>query len=67
MKKSAGSVNFTESDHENSIKWQEAVPEYGVGNMSHMVYPVGGGMEDWAYGASWDNKDPNATVERCFP
>ena len=67
MKKSAGSVNFVESDHENGIKWAQAVPEYGVGNMSHMVYPVGGGMEDWGYGASWDNKDPKATVERCFP
>ena len=35
--------------------------------MSKMVYPVGGGMEDWAYGASWDNEDEKATVERCFP
>ena len=28
-------------------------PEYRVGNMGATVYPVKGGMEDWAYGASW--------------
>lgn len=27
--------------------------EYPVGDMGALVYPVNGGMEDWAYGASW--------------
>lgn len=27
--------------------------KYPVGNMGKLVYPVHGGMEDWAYGASW--------------
>lgn len=26
---------------------------YPVGDMGGLVYPVNGGMEDWAYGASW--------------
>lgn len=27
---------------------------YPVGTMNNLVYPVHGGMEDWAYAASWD-------------
>lgn len=27
---------------------------YPVGRMNQLVYPVSGGMEDWAYAASWD-------------
>lgn len=27
---------------------------YAYGNMNDLVYPVRGGMEDWAYAASWD-------------
>lgn len=27
--------------------------KYPVGDMGALVYPVNGGMEDWAYGASW--------------
>lgn len=27
--------------------------KYPVGNMGELIYPVVGGMEDWAYGASW--------------
>ena len=34
--------------------------------MSSTVYPVGGGLEDWAYGAGWDQEE-NATVDRCQP
>jgi hypothetical protein len=26
--------------------------------MSSLVYPVAGGMEDWAYGAGWANQQP---------
>ena len=32
-----------------------------------MVYPVGGGMEDWGYAASWDNKASDATLAKCTP
>ena len=34
--------------------------------MTKVVYPVGGGMEDWAYGAGFDSAD-GATVDRCYP
>eukprot|EP00940_MAST-03C_sp_MAST-3C-sp2_P001016 g1016.t1 len=30
------------------------VPFYNQGRMNDLVYPVNGGMEDWAYAASWD-------------
>jgi len=29
--------------------------------MADIVYPVGGGLEDWAYGAGWD-KEKGAAV-----
>jgi hypothetical protein len=36
--------------------------------MSSTVYPVRGGMEDWAYGAGWDyNDDQSATINFCKP
>ena len=35
--------------------------------MSKMVYPVGGGMEDWGYAASWDNEASDATLAKCTP
>lgn len=41
---------------------------YPVGTMGALVYPVGGGMEDWAYGASWSTRhgeEPAAVV--CKP
>lgn len=30
--------------------------KYPVGTMGGLVYPVHGGMEDWAYGASWSDE-----------
>uniref|UniRef100_A0A7S2ZPR3 Peptidase M14 domain-containing protein n=1 Tax=Rhodosorus marinus TaxID=101924 RepID=A0A7S2ZPR3_9RHOD len=30
--------------------------EYKVGDMGSTVYPVRGGMEDWGYGASWNDR-----------
>ncbi|KAJ8902278.1 hypothetical protein NDN08_006685 [Rhodosorus marinus] len=30
--------------------------EYKVGDMGSTVYPVNGGMEDWGYGASWNDR-----------
>ena len=36
--------------------------------MSSQVYPVAGGMEDWGYGAGWDNlKGSDATMDKCVP
>lgn len=29
---------------------------YPIGPINKLVYPVKGGAEDWAYGASWDKK-----------
>ena len=36
---------------------------YEVGKMNSIVYPVKGGMEDWAYAGSWDTK----RVIQCQP
>lgn len=33
--------------------WSSTKP-YIYGNMNELVYPVRGGMEDWAYAGSWD-------------
>lgn len=35
--------------------WKQSSP-YRYGTMNQVVYPVRGGMEDWAYGASWDTE-----------
>ena len=45
------------ADHTNSI------PLYDQGRMNDLVYPVHGGMEDWAYASSWDT---SANVQ-CSP
>ena len=29
---------------------------YKLGEMNHVIYPVEGGMEDWAYGGSWHSE-----------
>ena len=42
------------------------IKEYVVGDMTSTVYPVGGGFEDWAYGAGWDHAS-DAIVKRCNP
>lgn len=39
------------------------IPSYPVGTMNDIVYPVRGGMEDWAYASSWDLKRSNT----CHP
>eukprot|EP01083_Nonionella_stella_P148843 471864_1 len=36
---------------------------YPIGTMNEVVYPVSGGMEDWAYAGSWDK----ANVIECEP
>ena len=41
---------------------QYRAAEYELGDLSSTIYPVNGGLEDWAYGASWDNKDVGAAI-----
>jgi hypothetical protein len=33
----------------------DGTPLYKTGTMNELVYPVKGGMEDWAYAGSWDS------------
>jgi Zinc carboxypeptidase len=42
--------------------WTQS-PEYEYGPMNSILYPVYGGMEDWAYAASWDN----SLAVKCQP
>jgi hypothetical protein len=42
--------------------WAGSEP-YNYGNMNDLVYPVRGGMEDWAYAGSWDTE----RVIQCKP
>ena len=46
---------------------KSSISQYVLGDMSSTVYPVGGGMEDWAYGAGWDNRDKDAAMNKCTP
>jgi len=41
----------------------DGTPDYKTGTMNDIVYYVRGGMEDWAYGGSWD---PDRVVQ-CTP
>ncbi len=36
-----------------------------MGDMTSVVYPVSGGLEDWAYGAGWD-RTADATLPKCI-
>ena len=42
------------------------IQEYLMGDMTSIVYPVGGGLEDWAYAAGWDNQ-VDASIKKCTP
>jgi hypothetical protein len=42
------------------------IRQYPIGDMTSTVYPVGGGLEDWAYGAGFD-KTEGATLSQCKP
>lgn len=48
---------------------QYRTSDYELGDLSSTIYPVNGGLEDWAYGASWDNQDPDAAIpgSSCKP
>jgi hypothetical protein len=37
------------------------VPDYKIGRMSSLVYPVEGGMEDWLYAAGWDKNNDRSS------
>jgi hypothetical protein len=43
------------------------ISEYVMGDISSTIYPVNGGLEDWAYGAGWDFGKPDATLLKCTP
>ena len=50
MRESAGKSIETVSLGDSNF----SIREYGLGDMTSIVYPVGGGLEDWAYAAGWD-------------
>jgi hypothetical protein len=43
------------------------ITPYIMGDISSTIYPVNGGLEDWAYGAGWDFFGKEATLEKCEP
>jgi len=45
---------------------KKAIKEYIFGDISSTIYPVNGGLEDWGYGAGWD-EDHDATRYDCKP
>lgn len=51
---------------------RKPIPDYIIGDMTSTVYMVEGGMEDWAYGGSWENeitmKEENfKVITQCNP
>ena len=51
LMRAAAKVTYEPQSSRTSIR------DYVLGDMSSTVYPVNGGMEDWAYGASWDDQN----------
>mmetsp|Transcript_11442 Transcript_11442/g.11452 ORF Transcript_11442/g.11452 Transcript_11442/m.11452 type:complete len:178 (+) Transcript_11442:457-990(+) len=47
-------------------KGNQYIDDFELGDMTTVVYPVNGGLEDWAYGAGWD-EGSDATVHECTP
>ena len=45
----------------------QTIDEYIMGDISSKIYPVSGGLEDWAYGAGWDYYGDSATNLHCEP
>ena len=43
------------------------IAAYVMGDISSTIYPVKGGLEDWAYGAGWDYSGTDATLTNCNP
>jgi hypothetical protein len=40
---------------------------YTLGDISSTIYPVNGGLEDWAYGGGWDSYGQGSVVKQCKP
>jgi hypothetical protein len=49
---------------ETVAKNSSYINELEYGNMSNIVYPVSGSMEDWAYSGSWEG---NQIISTCKP
>lgn len=45
----------------------QTIEEYVMGDISSTIYPVNGGLEDWAYGAGWDFDGSEASILQCRP
>lgn len=43
------------------------IQEYIMGDISSTIYPVNGGLEDWAYAAGWDYFGGSTTINKCEP
>ena len=41
------------------------ISSYETGRMTDVVYAVDGGMEDWAYGASWEESISPGVIPHC--
>ena len=51
----------------HSLEAQQWISKYKLGDMTSTVYPVGGGMEDWGYGAGWDTQTSDGGFYKCTP
>lgn len=51
----------------HSLESSSYIQPYILGDMTSTVYPVGGGMEDWGYGAGWDKNGKTAAFDKCYP
>jgi hypothetical protein len=66
--KSTEAPDFSAVDsiaHSANYNCAEKNSIYKVGDMSSVVYPVTGGMEDWAYAASWEGSP--VITQPCEP
>ena len=61
-----GKAMFFAANSENIFVGGGYIPPYILGDMTSTVYPVGGGMEDWGYGAGFDTA-PDARIDKCTP
>ena len=44
----------------------KGIDKYSKGTMNEVVYPVNGGLEDWAYGGGWENfYSKNKVIPSC--
>ena len=58
--------DFTASDQIARAITKYSNADIKIGTMSDTVYPVDGGMEDWAYAAGWENEsNPSKPINSC--